>query len=140
MSALTTRAFPSPVVDFSDRYYFMAQRDGNGGAYVSASYIGKISRRRIFNQSIARASEQLGFEGVIGISAYVEDLEAFYAAIARPEDNAMIALLRTDGQALAGYPATWPADVEKLSVALFEAKLTKRFGMRPSSGTARGTG
>lgn len=121
ISALTTRAFPSPVVDFSDRDYFVVQRNGNVDAYVSASYVGKISHRRIFNQSIARTSKEPGFNGIIGVSAYVEDLEAFYAVAARPEDKAHIALLRTDGQVLAGYPAAEPADVQKLPDALFEA-------------------
>jgi two-component system NtrC family sensor kinase len=121
MSALTTRAFPSPEVNFSDRDYFVAQRQGSSDAYVSASYIGKISRRRIFNQSIARATEEAGFDGVIGISAYVEDLEAFYAALARPEDNASVALLRADGHVLARHPVTQQVEGERLPQDLLGA-------------------
>ena len=117
VSALTTRVFPSPPVDFSDRDYFLAQRDGRQDAYVSAAYVGKISRRRIFNQSIARDSGAAGFDGVIGISAYVEDFESFYAAVARPEENAFVALLRADGQVLARYPAS-TAPAQDLASAL----------------------
>jgi two-component system, NtrC family, sensor kinase len=120
ISALTTRVFPSPPVDFSDRDYFLSQRDGPDEAYVSGSYVGKISRRRIFNQSIARISEESGFDGVIGVSAYVEDLEDFYSAVARPEENAFVALLRADGQVLARYPASSAAQVQKLASSLSE--------------------
>ncbi|HEX2724268.1 MAG TPA: ATP-binding protein [Beijerinckiaceae bacterium] len=118
VSALTTRVFPSPSVDFSDRDYFLAQRDGPRNAYVSGSYVGKISRRRIFNQSIARDSGKFAFDGVIGVSAYVEDLESFYSVVARPEENASVALLRADGQVLARYPASINMHAQEFASAL----------------------
>ena len=67
--SFTTRTFPSPVVDFSDRDYYFEQRRANQGLYVGQSYVGKISSDQIFNFSIRRTSEHGRFDGVIGVSA-----------------------------------------------------------------------
>lgn len=102
-AALTTRARPSPAVDFSDRDYFVAQRQSETSPYLSARYIGKISRRPIFNVSVRRADAQ-GFDGVVGVSAFIEYFERVYATLAEARDGAFVSLERADGQVLASYP------------------------------------
>jgi two-component system NtrC family sensor kinase len=109
-SAFTTRAFPSPPVDFSDRDYFVAQRDKDAGVYLSGTYIGKISHRRIFNLSMRRDGPAGAFDGVVGVSAVIEQLEQFYRAVVLPKDNPSVALVRDDGQVLASYPTTASPD------------------------------
>src|SRR5215203_4150142 len=102
-AALTTRARPSPTVDFSDRDYFASQRDSEVSPYLSARYIGKISKRPIFNLTMRRAAAQ-GFDGVVGISAFIEYFERVYSTVAEARDGAFVSLERADGQVLASYP------------------------------------
>jgi signal transduction histidine kinase/CheY-like chemotaxis protein len=103
--SFTTRAFPSPVVDFSDRDYYFEQRRANQGLYVGQSYVGKISSDQIFNFSIRRTSEDGRFDGVIGVSAYVHYFEKYYRSIGVLEDGFAIALVKDDGNILVRYPA-----------------------------------
>ena len=103
--SFTTRAFPSPVVDFSDRDYYFEQRRANQGLYVGQSYVGKISSDQIFNFSIRRTSEDGRFDGVIGVSAYVHYFEKYYRSIGVLDDGFAIALVKDDGNILVRYPA-----------------------------------
>jgi len=108
LNALTTRTFPSPRTDFSDRDYFVAQKQGNAGLYLGQSYQGKISNGPIFNFSIRRSTEDGSFNGVIGSSAFVEYFQDFYRTVGDPADNFSVLLVRTDGNVLARYPAVVP--------------------------------
>jgi two-component system, NtrC family, sensor kinase len=122
-NALTTRAFPPPPVDFSDRDYFVAQRSTRAGAYLSGSYTGKISGHTIFNVSMRRETARGAFDGVVGVSAFVDYFETFYRTVAVPEDDAAVTLMRDDGQVLARYPSPKPSDV-----AITPEALLQRFG------------
>jgi Histidine kinase sensor domain len=102
---LTTRAYPSPVVDFSDRDYYFEQRRADQGFYVGQAYTGKISNDPIFNFTIRKTSEDGNFDGVIGISAFVGYFESYYRSIGIPDDNFAIALVKDDGNILVRYPA-----------------------------------
>jgi two-component system, NtrC family, sensor kinase len=102
---LTTRAYPAPPTDFSDRDYFLAQKDANTrGLYVGQAYMGRISKKPIFNFSIPRGGESGEFDGVIGISAYTDYFEKFYASVGDASDNFSIGLVREDGHVLVRYP------------------------------------
>jgi len=65
-TGLTTRVFPAPPTDFSDRDYFTAQREQNRGLYIGKAYVGKISRDPIFNFSIRKSSPDSRFDGITG--------------------------------------------------------------------------
>src|SRR5262249_3569876 len=101
----TTREFPAPVADFSDRDYYYAQRRADQGLYVGQAYVGKISKDPIFNFSIRRTSTDGRFDGVIGVSAHVNYFETYYGSIGMPDDRFAIALVRNDGHVLVRYPA-----------------------------------
>ena len=101
----TTRVFPSPLVDFSDRDYYFEQRRANQGLYVGQAYVGKISRDPIFNFSIRRSTPDGSFDGVIGVSAYVRYFEDYYREVGLEEDRFAIALVRDDGNILVRYPS-----------------------------------
>jgi two-component system, NtrC family, sensor kinase len=103
--ALTTRVRPVDPIDFSDRDYFLAQRESGRGLYVGRAYTGKISFEPIFNFSIRKSSDSEQFDGVVGISAYVSYFEDYYRATGIARDNFAITLLRDDGQVLVRYPA-----------------------------------
>src|SRR3954471_21002416 len=109
-AGFTTRAYPAPDITFEDRDYFVAQQERDVGPYLSGSYIGKISKRPIFNFSVRKETPSGEFDGVVGVSAFVEYFTHFYKAAALLEDNTFIALTREDGQILARYPTiTQPA-------------------------------
>lgn len=104
-TALTTRVFPVPPLDFSDRDYFVEQRIQDRGLYIGRAYVGKISGEPIFNFSIRRSSASGQFDGIIGISAYVSYFHNYYRSIGVTADNFAITLLREDGQVLVRYPS-----------------------------------
>ena len=104
-TALTTRVFPAPSVDFSDRDYLIEQKDNDRGLYIGRAYVGKISGEPIFNFSIRKSSPTGAFDGVIGISAYVSYFRDYYNSIGLPSDNFAITLLREDGQILVRSPS-----------------------------------
>jgi len=101
--ALTTRAFPSPGVDFSQRDYFIAQRDQDAGAFLSDAYMGLISRHPIFNMSMRRRTSTGEFDGVVGVSLSGY-FEKYYGSVVLPGDGAAVRLVRSDGEVLASFP------------------------------------
>ena len=101
---LTTRVFPPTDIDFSDRDYFYELRDEDRRVHVSRNYVGKISNETIFNVSIRRSSPEDGFDGVIGISGFVDYFMSFYATAGMANDRYTITLLRDDGAAVVHYP------------------------------------
>jgi signal transduction histidine kinase len=100
----TTRVYPAPPLDFADRDYYFEQRQADRGLYVGQAYRGKISKDSIFNFSIRRSSADGKFDGVVGISAYVEYFGNYYRSLGLPEDDFAIALVRDDGHVLVRYP------------------------------------
>jgi signal transduction histidine kinase/CheY-like chemotaxis protein len=105
LNVFTTRSFPSPPVNFSDRDYYHEQREADQGLFVGRSYHGKISNQQIFNFSIRRASASGAFLGVVGVSAYVNYFEDFYRSVGMAADGFAIALVRGDGSILVRYPS-----------------------------------
>ncbi|MBV8534477.1 MAG: hypothetical protein JO128_02720 [Alphaproteobacteria bacterium] len=102
MNALTTRVFPPPEVDFSQRDYFTAQLTDGAGIYLGASVTGLISRHPVFNMSMRRKSASGAFDGVVGAS--ISDyFEKFYGRDVLP-DNFAVSLVHNGGQVLADYP------------------------------------
>jgi hypothetical protein len=120
-SVLTTRSFPTPAVDFSDRDYFIAQREQDAGTFLSASYQGKISAHPIFNLSNRRPSQTGAFDGVIGVSVSVAYFRDFYETVTGSRAGAMVQMIRADGESLVGYPAMSDSHP-------FNDKLVSRFG------------
>ena len=101
---LTTRAFPAPPENFSDRDYFLAHKDHDSGFFLGKAYVGRISNVPIFNFSIRRSSKDGKFNGVIGSSAFVDYFHEFYATLGDPKDDYSVVLVRSDGEVLARYP------------------------------------
>jgi PAS domain S-box-containing protein len=101
---LTSRKFPATAgVDFSDRDYFLAQRDHDAGTYVSRAYSGKISKHPIFNLSRRRSTSAGAFDGVVGVSVSVDYFVDFYSSLEHGV-NHIAALTRADGEILVRYP------------------------------------
>ena len=93
-------------LDFSDRDYFKAQKDGDPGTYVS-----EIHRPRMggighyfFVLSKRRPSDDGHFNGIISIAVLPEYFEQFYARMSSNEGS-YFGLAREDGTFLARHPA-----------------------------------
>jgi signal transduction histidine kinase len=126
-NALTTRSYGAGAVDFSDRDYFVAQQNEDAGVYLGQAYIGRISKRPIFNLSIRRSSLDGSFDGVIGSSAFTDYFETFYARAGVADDDFAIALVRDDGRTLVSFPSSGS---ERLATAREE------FGKQLASGAS----
>jgi signal transduction histidine kinase/CheY-like chemotaxis protein len=107
---LTTREFPTSPMDFSDRDYFVAQKDRDAGVFLGRSYVGKISTDPIFNFSIRRGDAGGAFNGVIGSSARIDYFHNFYATVGQAEDDFSVLLMRSDGEILVRHPTFTPGD------------------------------
>lgn len=101
---LNSRAFPAPAVNFSDRDYFLAQKDDDKGLYLGGAYIGKISQIPIFNFSIRRTYPDGRFAGVVGSSGFVDYFRNFYSTVGDVADDFAVALVRAGGDVLVRYP------------------------------------
>jgi two-component sensor histidine kinase len=135
-NAMTTRAFPPPPIDFSERDYFRVQRESDSGVYVGQGYVGRISSEPIFNLSIRRRSADGTFNGVIGSSAYTEYFETFYANGGAAADRFATGLVRSDGRVLVGFPRI--PDRHDLDPKIFAAAPGGTFSMRsPDTGIKR---
>jgi len=128
----TTRVFPSPLVDFSDRDYYFEQRRADQGLYVGQAYVGKISNDPIFNFSIRRSSEDGRFNGIIGASALLGYFENYYRTIGVLDDGFAIALVRDDGSILVRYPALGTGSSRIPSDSPFMQKLKGDRGTFPA--------
>src|SRR2546429_573328 len=66
--ATSSRVFPVPPIDLSDRDYFIALRDGYQGAFISKVYRGRATGTDQFDFARRRSSSDGTFNGVIDIS------------------------------------------------------------------------
>jgi two-component system, NtrC family, sensor kinase len=104
-TALTTRAYPAPPVNFADRDYHFEQKRADQGLFVGKAYIGKISADPIFNFSIRKSNSRGEFDGVVGVSAFVSYFHTFYESLGEPSDSFAITLIKENGNVLVRYPA-----------------------------------
>jgi two-component system NtrC family sensor kinase len=100
--ANSSRVFPVPPIDLSDRDYFIALRDGHPGAFISKVYPGRATGAEQFNVARRRSSSDATFNGVIDISDSRRYFEAAYEGIGN--DAASVVLARDDGDELAYHP------------------------------------
>lgn len=87
----------------SDRSYFRAQRDGDGGTYISEVIRAKVGALSFFVVSGRLGGQAGSFDGVIGVTVMPDHFNEFYRKLARGND--VFALVKADGSLLARYPA-----------------------------------
>jgi two-component system NtrC family sensor kinase len=92
----SSRQFPMPSIDGSDRDYFQALMAADPRLYVSAPALGRLSGDRFFAVARRRSGGEGRFDGVVGVSGRVEYFEGLYRALLEtPADE--ILMLRDDG-------------------------------------------
>jgi two-component system NtrC family sensor kinase len=100
--ATSSRVFPVPPIDLSDRDYFTALRDGYLGAFISKIYRGRSTGIDQFNFARRRSSTNGTFNGVIDISDSPRYFEEAFGETGN--DAASVVLARADGEELAYHP------------------------------------
>ena len=92
-------------IDFSDRDYFNAQVDGDGGTYVSGMHSPRMRGlgTYFFALSQRRPSDDGRFNGIVSIAVLPSYFETFYARMGRSEGN-YFGMARVDGSFLARFP------------------------------------
>jgi signal transduction histidine kinase/CheY-like chemotaxis protein len=99
---ISSRRFPMPPIDASDREYFRVLQ-GRDGLHVSAPAHGRLSNDRFFTLARRRSTPDGRFDGLIAVSVSPSYFESFYAPLREsPQDT--IGLVRTDGTMLVREP------------------------------------
>jgi PAS domain S-box-containing protein len=92
-----------PNLSVSDRSYFIAQRDGATGLFMSEPLVSRSEGHASIILSRRLQDETGAFAGVVAAIVNLEDLEKFYAAVNLGNGSA-VHLLRNDGQLLVRDP------------------------------------
>ncbi|KQT10660.1 hybrid sensor histidine kinase/response regulator [Ramlibacter sp. Leaf400] len=100
----TSRFFPAPDVDASDRDYFQWHRNGRGGLYVSAPLVSRSTGEPFFDVSVARPEPDGSFGGVLSVSLRPDYFHQFHGDLAADEPGLAINMLREDGQVYTRWP------------------------------------
>ncbi|MDB5644158.1 MAG: Blue-light-activated protein, partial [Hyphomicrobiales bacterium] len=101
---VTSVITPAPRdIDFSQQDFFVAQREGQGGTFVTDRMPGYFRPSQYFKVSYKRRTANDGFRGVVLMSGDPRSFETFYASMLG-ESLSMMSLVRTDGAVLARVP------------------------------------
>lgn len=104
----SSRVFPVPPIDLSDRDYFIALEKGDPGTFISHVVTGRVEAEKNFNIVRRRSSASGAFDGVIVVSVSPMYFIDYWRRTVPPLD--MVAgLLRSDLNILAREPS-YPAD------------------------------
>lgn len=101
--AATSRAFPVPPFDGSEREYYTQARD-RGGLVISAPFRGQAAGTMAFTLSRPLLKDGK-FNGVAAVTVYPAYFEGFYRAVVQNPARAAANLVRrNDGTVLVSYP------------------------------------
>ena len=101
---MTTRFWPSPRTDLSDRDYFKHFKSQNDdGIYISSLLVNRISgmRTMFFSKRLSGANNE--FLGVVVTGIQLTHFESIYNSITRLRNQSFL-MLRRDGTILARHP------------------------------------
>src|SRR5262245_1540073 len=129
---ISSRRFPMPRIDASDRDYYRALREA-AILHVSAPSRSRIDGDRFFTFAKRRTSADGAFDGLIAVSVDPAYFEAFYATLRESAEDS-IALIRADGTMLARDP---PLAVDGY-VLPPDSQFMKLLRERPESGVLTG--
>lgn len=116
-------------LDNTDRDYFAAHMERDGGTHLGELITGKIGGARVFVISRRRSSPDGAFAGIVAVAVLPGHFQAFYARISRGIADSF-GLIRADGAFLARHP--WqPSDPVRLGP---ESVFLPAIKERPDSG------
>ena len=95
-----------PQASVRDRAYFLAQREAAIPLGISMVLKGRQTGREIVNATIRRSAPDGAFRGIVAVSMNPGYFRDFYQSLASEEPKlATFALVRTDGEVIARWPA-----------------------------------
>ncbi|MFG1413852.1 cache domain-containing protein [Xanthobacter sp. VTT E-85241] len=101
--AATSRTYPAPERDLSQREFFLAGKAGQEGLLFSVPFRGAASRSVSF--AVSRAIWRDGeFGGIVGAIVFPEYFHSSYRGLLAPTPGAAAALVREDGTLLLRSP------------------------------------
>ena len=96
------------TVDYSDRDYFVALRDGTTRTFISKVQVSRVNGRLFFGLGLRREELDGAFDGVISIAVAPSLFQTFWKAVVGEEggddSGRTVSLVKADGQILARYP------------------------------------
>ncbi|WBY01895.1 response regulator [Ramlibacter tataouinensis] len=101
---VSSRLYPAPPIDASDRDYFRWHQQGRGGVYVSRPLVSRVTGESFFDVSTARRQPDGSFGGVVSIRLLTDYFEQFHRDLAADEPGLAINLLREDGLVFTRWP------------------------------------
>jgi signal transduction histidine kinase len=91
-------------LSFVQREYWTAQRDTDRGTFISRAYSGITTGRQNFGISRRRTTADGSFDGTVHIGVAAAYFSDFWAEVIAGRNNALVALVRQDGEVLARVP------------------------------------
>jgi two-component system, NtrC family, sensor kinase len=109
----TSWLYPAPDQNFSNRDFFQAHAQGDGGTYVGRVYQSSFGGQPFF--TVSRRLDRDGtFVGVIEVSVLPSNFFRFFSSMAYTS-NSQFGLIRDDGLILARYPLAPPGAPDRLT-------------------------
>src|SRR5262245_28134123 len=131
---VSSRRFPMPPIDGSDRDYYQALREADV-TYVSAPSRSRLNNDLFFTLARRRTSADGTFDGLIAVSVDPAYFEAFYAPL-RESTRDTIGLFRSDGTMLVRNPPLGTASLVLPQASAFMRQVREQ----PESGVFTGRG
>ena len=101
----SSRMFPVPVQNLSDREYFKFHRQEAGRRHMSDPVTGRGSGESLINFSMGFVGPDGRFGGVINVGLATAYMTQFYADLAMSEADLAVAMFNKDGAIYARWPA-----------------------------------
>ncbi|MBN9562906.1 MAG: response regulator [Alphaproteobacteria bacterium] len=96
------------AIDYSDRDYFVALRDGQTRTFISKVQVSRVDGQLFFGVAHRREAPDGGFDGVVAIAVAPSLFQTFWKAVVGEEggddSGRTVTLVKADGQILARYP------------------------------------
>jgi two-component system NtrC family sensor kinase len=123
------------AIDYGDRDYFVALRDGKARTFISQVQVSRVDGQLFFGVAHRREAPDGGFDGVVAIAVAPSLFQTFWKAVVGEEggddSGRTVTLVKADGQILARYPPIEGLPPKRVSPGpLFDA-----IARSPESGT-----
>ena len=100
----TSRFFPAPNLQFSDRDYFRFHQAGSGRRYVSPPLVSRTTGEAILDISLPRLAADGSFGGVVNVSLLTAYFQKFHSDLVADEPGLAINMVREDGSIFSRWP------------------------------------
>lgn len=106
---------PRPDIDYTDREWFIAHREGRTPVFVTEQLTSRSTGEPFFDMSRRRASADDGFAGAVNVSLRPQYLTDFWQELATSVSELHIAVVRSDGRIVARWPAANTAQADTIA-------------------------